>query len=126
MPGGYIEYWLDFATPPAHKFHLYTSQAILSEVQTKLEAKLEFERALAVEYDERIKGIAKVVNPITKLTVVKNDPDDNILLEAAVEAKADLIISADKDLLKLKHYEQIQIHHPSNLKYIFQYLESKA
>lgn len=126
MPGGYIDYWLEFATPPARRFYLYTSPAILTEAQTKLEDRLQFERALAVEYIERLKGIATVVNPTQKLGVVKEDPDDNMVLECAVEAKANLIVSADRDLLKLKQYEQIQIHHPSNLKYIFRYLEQNS
>ena len=123
MPGGYIDYWLEFATPPERRFWLYTSPAILNEAQEKLEVRVHLERPLAVEYIERIKNIATVVNPSIKLQVVKNDPDDNIILECAVQAQADLIISADKDLLKLKRYKQIQIHHPSDLKYIFRYLE---
>lgn len=123
MPGGYIDYWLDMATPPGNRFKLYTSPAILAEVQEKLEGKLQFERPLAVEYINRVKGITTIVNPIQKLDVVQNDPDDNIILECAVEARADIIVSADKDLLKLKAYESIQMQHPSNLKYIFRYLE---
>ncbi|HVU59482.1 MAG TPA: putative toxin-antitoxin system toxin component, PIN family [Candidatus Saccharimonadales bacterium] len=122
MPSGYIEYWLDLATPPGNKFKLYTSPAILAEVQEKLESKLQFDRRLAVEYINRVKDIATTVNPTQKLEVIKDDPDDNIILECAVEAKADILISADKDLLKLKTYESIQIQHPTNLKYIFQYL----
>lgn len=124
MPGGYIDYWLDMATPPGNKFKLYTSPAILAEVQEKLEGKLQFERPLAVEYINRIKGIATVVNPTQKLNVIQNDPDDNIILECAVETKADIIVSADKDLLKLKRYENTQIQHPTNLRYIFRYLDS--
>ncbi len=123
MPGGYIDYWLDMATPPGNKFKLYTSPAILAEVQEKLEERVQFERPLAVEYVNRIKGIATVVNPKLKLDVIKSDPDDNIILECAVEARADIIVSADKDLLKLKVYKQIQVQHPTNLKYIFRYLE---
>jgi len=123
MPGGYIDYWLELATPPGNKFKLYTSPAILAEVQEKLESRVHFERGLAVEYIDRIKGIATVVNPTQKLTVVENDPDDDKILECAVEANADIIVSADKDLLKLKRYEHTQIQHPTNLKYIFQYLE---
>jgi predicted nucleic acid-binding protein len=56
------------------------------------------------------------------LDVVKNDPDDNTILECAVEVQADIIVSADKDLLKLKRYENTQIQHPTNLKYILRYL----
>lgn len=125
MPGGYIDYWLDMATPPGNKFKLYTSPAILAEVQEKLEGKLQFERPLAVEYINRIKGIATAVNPTQKLDVIQSDPDDNIILECAAEAKADIIVSADKDLLKLKRYEQTQIQHPTNLRYIFRYLDDE-
>lgn len=124
MPGGYIDYWLDLATPPGNKFQLYTSPAILVEVQEKLESKLHFERPLTVEYISRISGIATVVHPKQELTVVPQDPDDNMILECAIEAQADIIVSADKDLLKLKRYGDTQIHHPTNLKYIFRYLES--
>lgn len=123
MPGGYVDYWLDMATPPGSRFKLYTSSAILAEVQEKLEGKLQFERSLAVEYINRIIGITTVVSPTQKLDVITRDPDDNIILECAVEAKADIIVSADKDLLKLREYEGIQMQHPTNLKYIFRYLE---
>jgi putative PIN family toxin of toxin-antitoxin system len=126
MPGGYIDYWLDMATPPGNKFKLYTSSAILAEVQEKLEDKLHFERSLAVEYIGRIKTIAIVVNPRQKLDVIKNDPDDNIILECAAEVSADIIVTADKDLLKLKQYEQTQMQHPTNLKYIFRYIEGDS
>ena len=124
MPGGYIDYWLDMATPPGNRFQLYTSPAILAEVQAKLEQKLQFERSLAVEYIARLEYIATLVNPTMRLDVVKSDPDDNIIVECAVEAAADIIVSADKDLLKLKTYEQIQVQHPTNLRYIFQYLDT--
>ncbi len=122
MPGGYIDYWLDLVLPPDNKFQLYTSSAILLEVQAKLEQKLAFERSQAVEFIDRLKQVAIEVSPTRKLGVVKEDPDDNIVLECAVEAHAEIIVSADRDLLKLKQFEGIQIHHPSNLKYIFSYL----
>ncbi len=123
MPGGYVDYWLDMATPPGNKFTLYASPAILAEVQEKLEEKLQFERSLAVAYIDRIKRIAEVVNPTQKLWVVENDPDDNSILECAAEVRADVLVSADKDLLKLRRYGSTEIQHPTNLKYMFQYLE---
>jgi uncharacterized protein len=126
MPEGYIDYWLDLAKPPQNKFQLYTSPAILTELQEKLEQRLRFERPIAVEYIEAIKYIATVVNPRITLDEVPSDPDDNRILECAVEVHADIIISADKDLLRLKTFREIQIFHPSNLKYIFKYLENKT
>lgn len=124
MPGGYIDYWLDLVKPPQNKFQLFTSPSILAEIQEKLEHKLKFVRSLAVEYIETIKDIVIVVNPSMVLNEVPTDPDDNRILECALEAHADIIVTADKDLLRLKTFKNIQIFHPSNLKYIFKYLES--
>jgi putative PIN family toxin of toxin-antitoxin system len=124
MPGGYVNYWLDFAKPPQNKFLLYSSPVILAEVQEKLEERLKFTRPLAVEYIEAIKSIATVVNPRVTLDEVPTDPDDNRILECAIEANADLVITADRDLLSLKSFRGVQIFHPSNLKYIFKYLEN--
>lgn len=126
MPGGYVDYWLDLAKPPGRQFHLFASPAILAEVQSKLELKLEFERPLVVEYIEAIKEIVTVVNPRMTLNEIPADPDDNRILECALEARADIIVTADKDLLRLKAFKDIQIFHPSNLKYIFKYLETNT
>ena len=125
MPGGYIDYWLDLAKPPKNKFRLYTSPQILSETQRKLEEVVKFDRPIAVEYIEAIKTIATAINPKLTLDEVPTDQDDNRILECAVEAKADIIISADKDLIRLKTFRGVQIFHPSNLKYIFKYLENE-
>lgn len=124
MLGGYIDYWLDLAKPPQNRFKLFASPSILAEVQEKLEHKLQLERSLTVEYIEALKENATVVNPSLVLHEVPTDPDDNRILECAVEAHADIIVSADKDLLRLKAFKDIQIFHPSNLKYIFKYLET--
>lgn len=37
------------------------------------------------------------------------DPDDNRILECAVEGRADLIVSHDRHLLSLKEYKRIPI-----------------
>ena len=68
--------------------------------------------------DERVhkavRGIAAVagvglITPRTVLAVVAADPDDNRILECAVDGKADLIISNDHHLLDLKSYAGIPI-----------------
>lgn len=56
---------------------------------------------------------ATIVDPKEKITVIKDDPDDNKFLEAAVEAHADAIISNDKKhLLILKKFRNIPIITP--------------
>ncbi len=56
-----------------------------------------------------LKGISTVVEPILKLDAVKDDPKDNHIIECAVAAKADAIITGDKDLLRMGEYEGIKI-----------------
>ena len=52
-----------------------------------------------------------LVVPTKKLKVV-SDPDDDKFVEAAVEGKANVIISQDKHLLSLKNYKDIKIITP--------------
>ena len=46
----------------------------------------------------RFVNVAIVVQPATVPRIVHNDPDDDQVLAAALTAKADLIVSGDKDL----------------------------
>lgn len=52
------------------------------------------------------------VTPTIKLHAVKDDPDDNRILECAIEAKADVIVSGDQHLLKLGSFQGIPIYTP--------------
>lgn len=99
-------------------YELFTSEAILLEVQTKLEDEFGFERQEVVKTIQDIRRVARVVYPRQKLAVVR-DPDDNKILECAVEAEAHIIAAFDKDLLDIKEYEDIKIAHPSMLSYWF-------
>jgi uncharacterized protein len=101
----------------------YSSPEILAELQEKLEEKFNFNRADVVRWIAQLEQVIIVVRPKDKLSVVENDPDDNKVLECAIEAKADLVVSADKHLTKLKEYKTIKIIHPSSLKYIFPQLK---
>ena len=49
----------------------------------------------------RIRSIANHVAPKTTLDIVRHDPDDHRILECALEAGSDWIITEDKDLLRL-------------------------
>jgi len=54
------------------------------------------------------------VEPRTQVKEVKDDPDDNKFLEAAIEGNADYIITSDQHLLKLGSFQNIPIFTPSN------------
>ena len=78
------------------------------EIQEKIKNKnLEMKRTL-----EKIMGIAIIVEPKQRINAVKEDPDDNKILECAKEGKAEFIITKDNHLLKLKQVESIKIITP--------------
>lgn len=54
--------------------------------------------------------IALVINPKITLDEIPSDPDDNCILECAIKAQADIIISTDTDLLKLKRFRCVASH----------------
>jgi predicted nucleic acid-binding protein len=61
------------------------------------------------EVQRQIERFAQKVTPKTLLDVVKDDPDDNRILECASAAGSDYIVSGDKDLLRLGTYDSMRI-----------------
>jgi len=61
---------------------------------------------------EKIVSLAEIVAPDEKLDVVKDDPDDNIILECAKKGAVDFIVTNDNDLLKLREFNGIPIVTP--------------
>lgn len=53
--------------------------------------------------------ISTLVETKSKVDIVEEDPDDNIILEPANEMKIDYIISGDQHLLKLKKFKDTKI-----------------
>ena len=54
--------------------------------------------------------IATIVK--TRINAIKEDPHDNIILEATAEMKIDYIISGDNHLLQLKEFNGAKILDP--------------
>ena len=100
------------------KIELFISQEILLELKKKLKEKFRVKEADIKIFISVISQITKVVLPSRKLRIVKADPKDNIILECALEAKANLIVSLDKHLLKLKRFQKIGVVHPKTLRWI--------
>jgi putative PIN family toxin of toxin-antitoxin system len=61
-----------------------------------------------------IETLAIQIEGVYEATILDNiDPDDNMFLAAAYEAKADYLVSLDNHLLSLKFYHGTQILTPS-------------
>lgn len=50
-----------------------------------------------------------VVGVRRRIDVVREDPDDNIVLEAAVNGSAEFVVTGDKHLLGLREFEDVRI-----------------
>ncbi|MEK6943056.1 MAG: putative toxin-antitoxin system toxin component, PIN family [Nanoarchaeota archaeon] len=61
----------------------------------------------------KIISISAIIEPKIKLHVIKDDPDDNKILECAVAGNVSCIVSNDKHLLKLKTFRNIPILTPN-------------
>lgn len=71
--------------------------------------KFSFSEEQKSKFLEILFEVANIVDTKTNLNVIKEDPDDNILLECATETNADYIISGDEHLKKLKEFRKIKI-----------------
>ncbi len=58
--------------------------------------------------------ISVLVAPVQPVDVIKDDPSDNRILEAAVAAQADCIVSGDKHLLSLGTWNNVGILSPAD------------
>ncbi len=85
------------------------SDAILDELVTVLRDDFHWEGYRLHFLREEMRRIARHVTPKVRIDALKDDPDDNRILECAVEAGSDWIVTEDKDLLRLGEYSGIRI-----------------
>ncbi len=87
------------------QIELAVSDAILDEVARVLaRPKFGWSPERITEARETIRSLARHITPTQSLDVVKDDPTDNKILECAIEAGSDYIVSGDKHLLRLKQH----------------------
>ncbi len=88
-----------------------TCPELVEELAEKLELRLHFSRGnrlpktLAVDY----LGFLRVVQIPKVLNAVPRDPEDNMVLECAIEGHAQYVVSGDNDLLVLTEFRGVQI-----------------
>ncbi len=95
-------------------FELCTSVAILTELARKLDEKFGWEKQKIVQLITSIGNLATVFKTTPWLKVVSDDPDNRIL-ECAIKAEADFLVTGDKHLLKLRNYGNFEIIKLSNI-----------
>ena len=85
------------------------SDPIIQEVRRHLLGKFGWSEPRATEAVESITEFAKHVTPTETIDTVPTDPDDNRVLECAVSAGSQTIVTGDDDLLRLVAFRGIEI-----------------
>ncbi len=109
---------LDLAAQGACSF--YFSAPIQAEVERILEEKFGWSPDEIRARGRTFWSCGTRVNPGVSLAVVADDPDDDRILECALAARAEAIISGDHHLLRLGSFQSIPIQSPR------QFLDDKA
>jgi len=96
---------------------VYTSKDILLEISKVLLYPKIAEILCKAGVNEKeilqaIEANSTVVKPKLKLHIVEQDAEDNKIIECALTAGADIIVSGDKHLLKLGKYRKTTILTP--------------
>ena len=94
---------------------IFTTQDILDETVEVLERDFKYSKNEAMNIIEKILLFAKLIKPKQKIDIVKDDPDDNKVIECAIESSSDYIITYDRHLVKLKEYRRIKIVKPEEI-----------
>lgn len=86
-----------------------TSPILLAELKEILTKKFKlpkYEFELAIK---NIEEIFEIIQPKISLNILKADPDDDRVLEAASEGHCDYIVTGDREILSLGTFKNIQI-----------------
>jgi len=108
LPNEILEMW------KAGDFEIIVSEAILEEIERKLHEKaveFEMETEVVSEWLDLITIEAIFVQPQEKIQACR-DPEDDLFLKAAVEGRADFIVSGDKDLTDMGEFREIKLVKP--------------
>src|SRR4051812_46679304 len=121
-PGGLADELLTLAGEG--QFELVLSSAIIIETWRKLVSS-DHIRARYQFSDERVHIFclslsqisAEVLRSTTPLVGVVHDPNDDMIVAAAIDSRADTIVSRDKDLLSLGSFREVPIISPETFRH---------
>ncbi len=95
-----------------------TSPALLAELgdvaqRPRISRRIGWTRERILAFVREFERNAVVVEPEVTLEILRRDPTDNRVLEAAITARADYIVTGDSHLLELGSYEGVGIVTPA-------------
>ena len=106
IPGGQAEKAILKIIEGHHS--LIISKEIINEILEVLARKFSKDRETVSRTAVYLSDLASMVRTTRRIGVLKDEPDNRIL-ECAVAGGVDLIVTGDKEMLRLKQFEGIKI-----------------
>lgn len=95
------------------RVELVTSNLLLAEFARILRDKFGWTSDRVARAVDQVARLGTVIEPKERVTAITADPDDDRVLEAALEAGAEVICSGDKHMLRLVEWRGIRILAPA-------------
>lgn len=111
FPGGVSEQVYRLAIEG--RITLVTSPPLLAELGRVLAEKFGWQDIYLRAAVAQIVRIGEIVEPVERVSIIADDPDDDRMFEAAQTAGAPVIVSGDRHLLSLGRWEEISILSPA-------------
>ena len=108
--GGLPRLILDLAAKEIYQ--MFYSSPIQEEVKRVLHEKFGWDAGEITKRTNLLFAWAGKIHPQISLAIIKDDPDDDRILECALAAEAKIIISGDRHLLRLQSFQSIVICTP--------------
>ena len=97
------------------EFELIISKKQFNEIKRVLNyPKLKLTDEQKLQILNNIGSTAKIIETHNNLDIIKEDPIDNMFLEAAIEHNANFIITGDNHILRIKEFQGTKILTPAD------------
>jgi putative PIN family toxin of toxin-antitoxin system len=93
----------------AGKIELAMSDAIMTEIKRVLSLKFKWPDEDIAAIEKQITSLTRHVDPQQAIELVTEDPTDNRILECAVAAQSDVVVTGDRHLLKFGEFGSTRI-----------------
>ena len=108
IPGKIVDAWINEA------FSLFTSPAILREyTRTIAEFSLKHDEILSYEWLQTLAELSRMIPDSANAASYCRDKDDDKFIHCAIAAKADYLVTGDKDLTSLQQAFPFKIISPT-------------
>lgn len=99
---------------------IFTSYDILEEYKKVLRRDFKYEEEDINKIILELLSYMQIIEPTIIIKVVIKDPDDDRIIECAVDSNSDFIISYNKHLLEIGEYKEIKIITPEDFLKLFE------